>query len=765
MFCICSRLLKIYLEAISTALEHGTNSQQVFIFEMGDALHIFTNKSKSQNYAGVLKQPFASVFKHIVDEYSVDFDCYCPERLVVGNREGLWIAIDLFSSSERTFGVARDLARNQLYLDKPHRNRRKLPYQNPHNPNDPGQVASQLAKEGLHLPGLDISVDRDTPKVGRLSKTELCNRHDEVSDIFTTTSHARDIPRNIDLPISERIITHLESHQRDGVLWMLSKEDFFSPNKQQRSRGGIFADEIGLGRVLTTLALIATSGDLDTTGLSSAATLLLCPKSAVNGWIDQILQHTRNLKFLIYDPTEWKTSDPNFHDYELVITTYTVVANKNLKPARLLTEKYWKRVILDEAHVIHDRTSRRVKAVFALNSNHRWCLTGTVVVNKLEDYGSLLQFIQYSNLDTKEKFQDSIIKPLRSKDEQALNSFRDLVKDTTLRRLKQQSQSVLPPLEIRVERLEFSPNEQKLHDLVQNFITHKIQQGVQSGETKHGATVHHNQLILRLRQICNHGVDLFPNSLQERLRDLDVKGGSEFAISNALVDLICEQCTKVQKVDTQGLNTFDECQHIICSRCNTGDGECPICSTANREVIPTSIPPSTKVQALLHNLQLHAHPLVKSVVLSRWTKMLDLIEIAFLNHGILYTRIDSSLNLQERLTRLDAFRRDPSCSILLTTLGSGSLNVTVASHIHLLEPQWDSTSEEDALACVHRIGQTQLVTVFRYMMASSYEEQIPQHRNGRLQIAELCSSGNTKSDGNMAKYLECLESLNSSQMR
>ena len=50
------------------------------------------------------------------------------------------------------------------------------------------------------------------------------------------------------------------------------------------------------------------------------------------------------------------------------------------------------------------------------------------------------------------------------------------------------------------------------------------------------------------------------------------------------------------------------------------------------------------------------------------------------------------------------------------------LDLTAASRVHLLEPQWSPMAEEQAFDRVHRMGQTRAVTVTRYVMKDSIEE-------------------------------------------
>lgn len=60
-----------------------------------------------------------------------------------------------------------------------------------------------------------------------------------------------------------------------------------------------------------------------------------------------------------------------------------------------------------------------------------------------------------------------------------------------------------------------------------------------------------------------------------------------------------------------------------------------------------------------------------------------------------------------------------------------SLDLTAASRVHLLEPQWNPSLEDQALARAHRLGQTRPVTTIKYIMKNSFEEvQIPTFAEG-----------------------------------
>ena len=50
------------------------------------------------------------------------------------------------------------------------------------------------------------------------------------------------------------------------------------------------------------------------------------------------------------------------------------------------------------------------------------------------------------------------------------------------------------------------------------------------------------------------------------------------------------------------------------------------------------------------------------------------------------------------------------------------LNLTTASRVHLLEPQWNPMVEIQAIGRVARLGQSKRVTIYGYIMSNTIEE-------------------------------------------
>lgn len=68
------------------------------------------------------------------------------------------------------------------------------------------------------------------------------------------------------------------------------------------------------------------------------------------------------------------------------LTDYKKKCGKEKSPVSILHQLSWFRIILDEAHMIKDRSTSTAKAVFNLCSLYKWCLTGKLSCTILSIY-------------------------------------------------------------------------------------------------------------------------------------------------------------------------------------------------------------------------------------------------------------------------------------------------------------------------------------------------------------------------------------------
>ena len=80
----------------------------------------------------------------------------------------------------------------------------------------------------------------------------------------------------------------------------------------------------------------------------------------------------------------------------LILFTYFLLSNFSTfhHLQSILHLVSWFRVILDEAHMIKDRSTSTAKAVFNLNSLNKWCLSGTPLQNRVGELYSLVRFLR-----------------------------------------------------------------------------------------------------------------------------------------------------------------------------------------------------------------------------------------------------------------------------------------------------------------------------------------------------------------------------------
>lgn len=130
---------------------------------------------------------------------------------------------------------------------------------------------------------------------------------------------------------------------------------------------------------------------------------------------------------------------------------------------------------------------------------------------------------------------------------------------------------------------------------------------------------------------------------------------------------------------------------------------------------------------------------IKSVVFSGWTSHLDLIEIALQNNGLDgFTRLDGTMTLAARTKALEQFAKNDDIKVLLATIGAGGvgLNLTSASRVFIMEPQYNPAAVAQAIDRVHRLGQTRDVQVFQFIMKNSIEEKILELARKKQEMAD-----------------------------
>ncbi|PVI07635.1 hypothetical protein DM02DRAFT_512455, partial [Periconia macrospinosa] len=113
-----------------------------------------------------------------------------------------------------------------------------------------------------------------------------------------------------------------------------------------------------------------------------------------------------------------------------------------------------------------------------------------------------------------------------------------------------------------------------------------------------------------------------------------------------------------------------------------------------------------------------------SIIFSCWTHTLDLIS-QYLNRAhITFRRIDGECPTATREKILSDFAHQPNLRVLIMTTGTGAvgLNLATANRVFIVEPQWNPSVENQAIARALRLGQEQQVEVNRYVVKGTVEQ-------------------------------------------
>ncbi|WMV38999.1 hypothetical protein MTR67_032384 [Solanum verrucosum] len=137
---------------------------------------------------------------------------------------------------------------------------------------------------------------------------------------------------------------------------------------------------------------------------------------------------------------------------------------------------------------------------------------------------------------------------------------------------------------------------------------------------------------------------------------------------------------------------------------------------------------STKIEALKEEISdmFETDGSAKGIVFSQFTSFLDLIEYSLNLCGINCVQLVGSMSIAARDAALKRFTEDANCKILLMSLKAGgvAVNLTVASHVFIMDPWWNPAVEQQAQDRVHRIGQYKPVKIVRFVIENTIEERI-----------------------------------------
>lgn len=149
----------------------------------------------------------------------------------------------------------------------------------------------------------------------------------------------------------------------------------------------------------------------------------------------------------------------------------------------------------------------------------------------------------------------------------------------------------------------------------------------------------------------------------------------------------------------------------------------------------------------------------KVLLFSQFTSMLENLQRKLKEEGISYYVLTGSTPKEQRLALVERFNtNDTNVFCISLKAGGTGLNLTAADIVIHFDPWWNLAVQNQATDRAHRIGQTNMVNVYKLIMKDTIEENIMKLQERKKELAEQVLSGEGLGSGSFTKE-ELLELL------
>ena len=308
---------------------------------------------------------------------------------------------------------------------------------------------------------------------------------------------------DIEIPLSLDNI--LRYYQKAGYKWLKTLDNY--------KFGGILADDMGLGKSIQMLSIIAGYVE-ENSDSEKRASIVICPSSLTLNWQNESQKFTNKLKTLVIrgSAQERKSQIEKMGEYDLVITSYDLL-KRDIETYK--ENKYQFRfAITDEAQYLKNSNTQNAKAVKEILADTKYALTGTPIENSLAELWSIFDYIMPGYLFGYKKFKTEYEMPIvKDNNQNAMKKLKMLIEPFVLRRTKKEVLTELPEKTITVLNNQMKDEQEKIY---LNYLA-QAKQDLAETINLRGFEKSHIQVLAaltRLRQICCHP-SLFIKDYQE----------------------------------------------------------------------------------------------------------------------------------------------------------------------------------------------------------------------------------------------------------
>ncbi|XP_059363876.1 DNA repair and recombination protein RAD54B [Carassius carassius] len=493
----------------------------------------------------------------------------------------------------------------------------------------------------------------------------------------------------VDVVIDPHLTNHLRPHQKEGVVFLY--ECLMGMRLPGRC-GAILADEMGLGKTLQCVCILWTllrQGPYGGRPVLKRA-LVVCPGSLVKNWAAEFNKWLGRERISVYTVDQ----DHRVEDFvssplcSVMVISYEML----LRSVDQLKELDFGVLICDEGHRLKNSNIKTSSAVTALSCERRLILTGTPVQNDLQEFYSIVDFVNPGILGTSSAYRKIYEEPiLRSRqptcteEERCIGEERaaELFRLTGVFTLRRTQEIINQYLSERIEWTVFcKPTELQLRLYGVLLATRPIRACLSGASTNTYTHSPHLACITALKKLCNHPALLY-KTLQK----------SDEMYEDGIMELFPEGYS------TGAFSTADSGKLLV-------------------------------LTDLLSAIQ-NVNRTDRVVLVSNYTQTLDLLQEVCDHIGYKWCRLDGQTPVAQRQRLVDSFNSPHSSNFLLllsSKAGGVGLNLIGASHLVLYDIDWNPANDIQAMARVWRDGQKKTVHTYRFLTTGSIEEKIYQRQ-------------------------------------
>ncbi|GAA5989028.1 hypothetical protein JCM10908_006278 [Rhodotorula pacifica] len=503
----------------------------------------------------------------------------------------------------------------------------------------------------------------------------------------------------VDVVVDPVISSKLRDHQRSGVAFLYE----CVMGMRSSGQGCILADDMGLGKTIQSIALIWTLLKQNPYQTASQGAIkramIVCPVTLIKNWSQEFKKWLGKdrVRITIGDSSKAIETFVYNKSYEVLIVGYEKVREyvellKVAQPSIGL-------VICDEGHRLKSDKTKTSKALQSLSCMRRVILSGTPIQNNLSEFYAMLDFVNPGILKDAEYFKKNFERPIMAARQPDASSK---------------------------QRQDGAEAQETLAAIRSHFVLRRENSVIlQHLPAKYEYTVFIRPTALQLevyRQALGN------SAVKQMLEGSDMRNG--ISLLQTLLKIATSPGLLLKQIQEKGYGHSDE----------------SILDPFPKETDKHDFGLSGKFSVLGAMLaDLWKCQIEKIVVVSNFTTTLDIIETHCKRNRYPYCRLDGKTPQQDRIPMVDAFNRGPRSRnfvFLLSSKGGGTgLNIIGASRLVQIDSDWNPSNDLQAMARIHREGQTRICVIYRFLTSGTVDEVIYQRQLTKLALSGSIMAG------------------------